>query len=183
MNGESRERIQEANRRAAWRWGGLVVSLLGLQVIGGILAIMLATGDASVAVVPDYHQKALDWDNQVALRSASRALGWTCEVSQIEQSQGVAGLRIRLADRNGKPIDLSSGELQIYRHARASEVRRIKIPAGSVGLLELGQCFDATGLWQVSLDVNDRSGNRFTHSSELDVGSGDSLHSNTPEAS
>ena len=56
---------REANRRAALRWGGFVVALLSLQVIGGIAAIMIATGDESFAVVPNYHQKALHWDDEV----------------------------------------------------------------------------------------------------------------------
>ena len=165
--------INDANRRAAWRWGGMVVSLLGLQVIGGIWAIVLATGDPSVAVVPDYHQKALDWDKEVALQSASRSLGWIYDASPMDAKSDAAGadagLRIRLTDGDGKPIDLVSGELEIYRHARAADVRRVRIPTGVFHALELDNCFDADGLWQVTINVNDRSGNRFTQSSELDV--------------
>ena len=159
----------DSNRRAAWRWGTLVVSLLGLQVVGGIMAIILATGDESVAVVPDYHQKALSWDDEIALQTASAALGWVCEVSQIDEASTVAGLRITLRDRDARPIELASGELQIYRHARAADVRRVKIPAGSIGILELTGCFDAYGLWQVTIDVTDRAGNRFAHARELYV--------------
>ena len=65
MNAET----QKANRRAAWRWGGFVVGLLSLQVAGGITAIVLATGDESVAVVPNYHEKSLQWDAEVAVRT------------------------------------------------------------------------------------------------------------------
>lgn len=159
----------DANRRAAWRWGTFVVSLLGLQVVGGIMAIMLATGDESVAIVPNYHEKAVRWDDEVALQAASRSLGWVCNVSQVDETSEVAGLRITLADREGNPIDLASGELQIYRHARAADVRRVKIPAGSLGSLELRGCFDSHGLWQVMIDVTDRAENRFAYSHELYV--------------
>lgn len=165
MNAE----IREANRRAAWRWGGLVVGLLGLQVAGGVAAIVLATRDASsLGIVPDYHQKALHWDDEVALRSASQALGWDCQFSQID-GVPAAGLRVTITDRNTRPVELAAGELTIYRHVRAAEVRRVKIPAGAVGMIELGGCFDAEGLWQVAIDVSDRAGNRFVESRELDV--------------
>jgi nitrogen fixation protein FixH len=158
-----------ANRSAAWRWGAFIVSLLGLQVIGGIMAIVLASSDESVAVVPNYHQKALKWDEEVAQRSASRALGWTVDVSQVDEAASAAGLRIALSDRRGKPIDLLSGKLEIYRNARASDVHRVEVPPGSYGLLELSGCFDVGGRWQVMLDVTDRAGNRFTCSHELYV--------------
>lgn len=159
----------DANRRAAWRWGTFVVGLLGLQVVGGMMALMLATGDESVAVVPDYHQKALHWDDEIALRTASRGLGWICVMSQIDEPSAAAGLRIVLADRHTKPIDLAFGELQIYRHSRAANVRRLRIPAGSFETLELSGCFDAEGRWQVSIDVTDREGHRFANSQELYV--------------
>jgi nitrogen fixation protein FixH len=161
--------VHDLNRRAAWRWGTLVVSLLGLQVAGGIMAIMLATGDASVAVVPDYHQKALHWDDEVALQTASQALGWDCDVSQIDEGAAVAGLRITITDGDSRPVELASGELQIYRHARAAEVRRVKVPAGALGMFELGGCLDADGLWQVTVDVSDRAGHRFAETFELYV--------------
>ncbi len=159
----------DLNRRAAWRWGAFVVSLLGLQVLGGIFAIMLATGDKSVAVVPDYHQKALHWDDEMALQSESRALGWVCEVSQRDETGTSTGLRVTLTDRVGNPIELASGELQIYRHVRASDVRRVRIPAGSFNRLDLSRCFDSDGLWQIKIDVTDESGNRFASSQELYV--------------
>jgi hypothetical protein len=74
-----------------------------------------------------------------------------------------------LSGRNGQPIALLSGKLEIYRIARASDVRRIPIPPGWYGPLELSGCFDAGGRWQVMLDVTNRDGNRFTSSQELYV--------------
>ena len=44
------------SRRAAWRWGTLVVTFLTLQVGIGVAAIVLSTGDRSVAIEPDYYQ-------------------------------------------------------------------------------------------------------------------------------
>lgn len=159
----------EANRRAAWRWGGFVVGLLGLQVAGGIFAIMLATGDKSVAVVPDYHQKALQWDKQVALQEASKQLGWTLSVDVTSTRQEHPGMTLLLADRNGAPVILDQGEIQIYRHVRASDVRSVALPKGTTGPIELTDCFTSPGLWQVSIDVTDNQGNRFTDSQEVTV--------------
>jgi nitrogen fixation protein FixH len=105
----------------------------------------------------------------VAQRAASQALGWTVDVSERNQAAGRSGLRITLADRNGQPIDILSGELEFYRIARASDVRRVKVPPGSYGTLELSDCFEVRGRWQVMLDLTDRQENRFTSSHELYV--------------
>jgi hypothetical protein len=159
----------DANRRAAIRWGAFVVGLLSLQVAGGAFAIFLATSDESVAVVPNYHQQALNWDQHVALRNASTKLGWNAAMSQFDGETGVAGLRIHLRNRDGGPVEIESGEIEIYRHARAGAVRRVAIPAGAADSIDLGQCFDTSGLWQVAIDVTDSDGNRFLDSQEMYV--------------
>ncbi len=160
---------QVANRKAALRWGGFVVGLLSLQVIGGVFAILLATGDESVAIVPNYHQKALHWDEQVAIATASSRLGWIAQMDPTHLHRGAAGLRIRLRDQGGQLVEIEAGEIEIYRHIRAADVRRVKIPGGSVGAIDLDPCFDAGGLWQVALDVSDAQGNRFVDSQQINV--------------
>jgi len=159
--------VQKANRRAAWRWGSLVVGLLGLQVLGGIVAIILATGDESVAVVPNYHEKALRWDEEVAAQAASAALGWQCDVHPIEQGSLPAGLKVSLTTREGAPVVVTSGSLRFYRHARASDVQEVPIPTGTFAAMELPGCFQVAGLWQIMLDLKTDSGDRFLFSKEL----------------
>lgn len=161
--------IQKANRRAAWRWGALIVGLLGLQVLGGVAAIVLASGDKSVAVVPNYHEKALHWDDEMAAQAASAALGWRCHVDAVGEASGPTGLRITLTDRQGAPVMVRSGTLRFYHHARAAEVRQLPIPRGKFSSMDLPGCFAAPGLWQVMLDLQCDNGDRFLHSQELRV--------------
>ncbi len=56
------ERMQRASRRAAWRWGGAVVVMLGLQILLGVTAITLATRPDADRVIDDYYGKAMRWD-------------------------------------------------------------------------------------------------------------------------
>ena len=67
------------------------------------------------------------------------------------------------------PVEVESGELRLYRHVRASDIKQVPIPAGKFAMLELPGCFDAAGLWQVMLDLNCENGDRFLHSQELKV--------------
>lgn len=148
----------------------MIVGLLGLQVAGGVFAIILATGDESVAVVPDYHQRALQWDDEMAVRRASEKLGWTCDVQQIAMADnGSAGLVAALTDDRGETIDVAQGTLQWYQHIRANDVRQLAIRAGTLDTMRLDDCFDANGLWEVTIDVTDAEGNRFVHSVTLKI--------------
>ena len=63
-------------RRAKYVWLTFVVLLLGLQLTIGGFAIRLATADRSAAIVPDYHNAALNWDEDRESRSRVQQSGW-----------------------------------------------------------------------------------------------------------
>ena len=48
--------------RAKLIWGGVVVGFLSLEIVMCLVAITLSSGDESFAVVPGYHEQALQWD-------------------------------------------------------------------------------------------------------------------------
>lgn len=163
--------LKAANRRAAWTWGSFVVGLLGLQVAGGVYSVILASSDDSVAVVPDYHEKALKWDEEIAIRRASDELGWSCDIQAVPVSadQAATGLVAILKDQEGKLIDVQNGTLRWYQHVRANDVAELSIPSGRLTTIRLDDCFDANGLWDVLIDVTDRSGNRFVHTVTIKI--------------
>lgn len=162
------EQLRNANRSAAIRWGGFVVALLSLQVAGGAWAIYLATGDPSVAVVPDYHEKALKWDQHVELEKLAAELNWNVQLDvaagEIEQ-----GLVIQIKDDRGQYVQIQRGELRLYHHARAGNVLRVPVKSTAAEPIVIRACFARPGLWQVELDLVDSSGNRFVGSRSVDV--------------
>lgn len=162
---------REANRNAAWRWGGFVVGLLTLQVAIGVVAIVLANGDGSADVIPNYYQKALDWDDDIALQHASAKLGWQLKLGATDDRGESNGLLMQLTDQDGVPIQIASGRLRWYRHAQGGNVRSVAIPNHPGGMFTMDACFETGGLWQVLVDVTDTSGNRFTDSREIDLNS------------
>ncbi|MEE2936873.1 MAG: FixH family protein [Planctomycetota bacterium] len=163
--------LQTANRQAAWKWGSLIVGLLGLQVAGGIFTIVLATGEESVVVVPDYYQKTLHWDEAMAAKRASNRLGWKCvmEAMPISEDRGYAGLIATLKDDRDEIIKAKQGTLRWFQHNRANSVQELMIPSGSLTMMRLEDCFDANGLWDVTIDVTDFDGNRFTQTATLKI--------------
>lgn len=161
-----------ANRRAAIRWGALVVGMLSLQVILGVVAVVLATSDQSAAVIPDYYNKALAWDEQRAQREASRSLNWQLEFVETDYGTMGSGLQINIRDADQQPIPIASGTVQLYRHARAAEVLVAPIAKAEDGIVEVAGCFPHHGLWQVEIDVHDRDGNRFVESRRMNIRGG-----------
>ncbi|TWU38440.1 FixH family protein [Novipirellula artificiosorum] len=160
MNSES-NRI--ANHRAAIRWGGFVVALLTAQVAVGVVAVVLATNDPSAAVLPDYYEKALHWDDQVQAEAASRELGWKLTLLPMKEGSKV-GLQGQLLDVDGAPISIASGTLELYHHSHASEIDRIQLPVSSEGTFGITGCVPIDGLWQANIDLVDSDGNRFVQS-------------------
>ncbi len=160
----SEKDIRRLNRNAAWRWGSLVVGLLTLQVIGGVTSIILATSDESVAVIPDYHQKALRWDEEMSVRAASAKLGWSTDLATHGR-----GMNLSVFDQDGNRVAIASGKIEWYHLAKAAKVNRFDVNSVPTGSIDLQRCFDADGRWNVTLDLLDEQGNRFVHAQEIYV--------------
>ena len=152
-----------ANRNAAIRWGGFVIGLLSLQVLIGVFAVMLATGDPSAAVVPDYYQKALHWDEKVKAEAESAKLGYKLLLTSVKSDPGVS-LQAQLLNQNQRPVQIQSGTIRLFHHARGSDVTEALIDPTESGSVFLANSFSVDGLWQVEFDAKDQHGNRFVDS-------------------
>jgi hypothetical protein len=62
-------------RSGYWPWPGLVLALLGMQILLCLVAIVLAVRAPGGEVVPDYHRKSLEWDRQRAPPTAPESTG------------------------------------------------------------------------------------------------------------
>ncbi|MEM9826428.1 MAG: FixH family protein [Planctomycetota bacterium] len=162
----------------AVRWSALVVFLLGGQIAMGVTAIVLSKSDPSVAVVPDYYQRAVKWDESKAAFAASKKLGWDVRVeSTLDETRG---LRVTMKDAEGQAIHVAQATFNLYPHARASQPRQWELHAAPEtpsalalqpqdGTLELPGCFTQSGYWQVEFEVLDDQGRRFVYADEMVV--------------
>jgi len=149
---------------AKWKWVGLIVGLLGLQVVVGGVAIFLATSDPSHSVVPNYHQQALESDKVLATRQVSQRLGWTWTIMPGQQtdSTGKRQLIVNLQDSKTQPITEAHLAIQLWHHARGNSRQNITLsPVPSKpGWYQGEALIDRAGLWQVDLSV-DRKNDHF----------------------
>ena len=145
-----------AERRAKRFWVSLVVFLLGIQIAVGGTAIYLATGDPSVAIVPNYHQEALNWDAALRARRAARRMGWSLELnaSDVADTRGMRALVLTIRDSQSESADGLRVAGRVYHHARASDLRPVKFHSVGDGRYMAMAPMARAGLWQVEITID-----------------------------
>ena len=151
----SREEMEQAERRARHFWVTLIVGLLSLQVAVGVTSILLAVGDPSVAIIPHYHQAALDWDTTQRARHLTEKLGWqiNATVSPVLAPSQQRGVYIQVLDRNGNPVSDLNLTAKAYHHARGGEVYQMRLTETDAGVYEATTGLTASGLWQLQIQI------------------------------
>ncbi len=142
-----------AEKKAKWFWVSFVVFLLGSQLAIGGVAIHLATGDPSVAVIPDYYNEGLNWDNAQRQREALRQLGWKLrlDASEIVDGNGLRAIELLILDQTGKSVDRLDIVGRSYHRARASENIELSFRSVGEGRYVCLCPMEKPGLWQVDL--------------------------------
>ncbi|MEZ6088641.1 MAG: FixH family protein [Pirellulaceae bacterium] len=151
----ARSEQMRAERKAKWFWVSLIVLLLGLQLAIGGVALVLATGDASAAIIPNYHEAALNWDQARRERTAAQRLGWDVDldVSDVADGNGLRAMRLYIKDRFGMPINHLDVTVTFYHLAHGNDIQELKIQPIDDGGYQAMASMPRTGLWQVNLNI------------------------------
>jgi nitrogen fixation protein FixH len=146
-------RDARAERHACFKWSAFILLLLGGSVGMCIYAAMLAVSDPSMAIVPDYHEKALHWDKHLELARATRALGWNIAVvpSPAHDLAGHRQLTFFVRDRDARPVTAATGQLRLYHHVRAGSAVTLPLREVEPGAYECEVTMARAGLWQMEL--------------------------------
>jgi nitrogen fixation protein FixH len=159
-----------AERRQRVFWVGLVLTLLGGQmVLIGTMAYV-AMSDGSLAIEPDYYQRGLHWDETAAQIRRNGELGWSLRL-QVGDQVNVRGervLRCRLNDKTGRALDGATMDLVTFSHARGNQrFSATLLPMGG-GEYETTLHFSHPGVWEFRLIVQ-RGPETFTQTSLRDI--------------
>jgi nitrogen fixation protein FixH len=163
--------MESNEARARLFWCGLIIGLLMLQVVTGLAAVTLASADSSFAVVPGYHEQALNWDETQAMAWKSAALGWQAMVQATAEADrlGWRRLTVDLRDRAGLPLTGANVTAVVFHHAHATEAHEVRFVEATDGIYQVETPMRQNGLWEVRLNVT-RGGDRFVISHEIGVG-------------
>ena len=159
-----------AEKRARRFWVSLVVCLLGIQVVIGGVALQLAVGDPSGAVVPSYHEAALNWDQTHHARLASTRLGWAIEtvVSDVADESGMRAIEIHVQNELAESASDLEIAGQIYHHARACKVQSVAFASVGEGRYIAMAPMARDGLWQLEFEIQG-AGERMTEAMTLEL--------------
>ncbi|MCE2652025.1 MAG: FixH family protein [bacterium] len=150
-------------------WPGLIVALLGLNVLGAAALIYLATGDASMAVEKDYYAKAVAWDRTAAQLRRNKELGWQAEPGVRETLGGGAPvLQLRLIGADSKPIDGATVQVTAFHQARAADQRTVFLGEGQPGTYQGDLRLDRAGWWEIRVSAR-RGSDAFTAVQSIQV--------------
>ncbi len=151
------EEEQQQERRAKWIWGGIIAGFFIVQFSMSIVAIVLATSDPTHAVIPNYHQQAMEHDKVLSERQASERLGWKWAI-QLETHSSTSPTHtftVQIHDAHDEPVRNAQVSIELWHHARGNQRQRVRLaeethqPGVYRGTARLGR----TGIWQIDLDV------------------------------
>lgn len=145
----------KAERSAKRFYTGLVLLLFAIQCTILGTALTLAIGDPALAVVPDYHRAALDWDSSHAASHAAAKKGWDLqvEVSDVADGRGMRAVQLFAIDENGEPVSNLKVLAKVYHHAAADQVNRFELESVGGGRYMAMPAMGRAGLWQVEIEL------------------------------
>lgn len=160
---------QQSERRARLMWGGLIAGFFVVQFSMSMVAIVLATSDPTHAVIPNYHQQAMEHDKILSERQASERLGWKWKVylETPSSSSPVHSFTVEIKNAQDRPVEMAQVSVELWHHARGNQRQQVRLtPVGHQTGLYRGQArLGRTGVWQIDLNVI-RDGERFVDRQE-----------------
>jgi nitrogen fixation protein FixH len=154
-----------------WVWPTVVVALLtGQLVVCGVI-VFASSSDPTVAVEPDYYEKAISWDQQAAQRERSRQLGWsaTVTVDPLTDRTGARAVGINLRDRNSDSICGAAVRATVFHHACARERFETEFNETADGRYVARLPLKRDGVWEFRIQAQ-RGSDVFTLTREQPVG-------------
>ena len=153
------ESVESAEKRAKRVWIALVVFLCIIQstIMGTVMH--LAIGDPAGAVVPDYHNRALNWDATRRTHETAGRLGWevTFEASDVADDRGMRAIELKIVDSEGAAIDDLVINGNLYHHAHADHVSPVSLKSVGEGKYLTLAPAARPGIWQLEVEIGGAS--------------------------
>lgn len=137
-------------------WPAVVVALLGGHITICLVAVALATGDPSVAIEPDYYQKAVDWDKTQLAKLASDQLGWSTLLTVSPESDPLGNrlVKVIINDPMGQPVTGLLCDMMLYHRARSNDRQSLQLSESESGVYIGKSPIRREGFWEFRLVAN-----------------------------
>ncbi len=143
-------------------WPCAVVGLLSLNFV--VVGITLYHAGSNTTMVPEprYYERAVHFDEQIALRAESAKLGWTATAEITPGPGGTPTLRVRVLDRKGAPVSGAAVRADVIPNLRPGAREALNFLENPTGPGDYLTPLASTtqGLWTVRLEAR-RGGDVF----------------------
>lgn len=84
---------------------GIALGFFGLVITANAVFVYFAISSFTGVETPNAYSKGLDYNRAIEAAQAQAALGWTVTLDHSDVLEKAAGLRVTVADPDGRPID------------------------------------------------------------------------------
>jgi len=130
----------------------LIVSLLVGHVALMVSFAVIASGDPSFGVEPDYYEKALDWDRTRALMREPSEDGFALSTTLTPTTRDRGELRLVLR-RADAPVSGVRLKAAVFHLARARHWQTVELTERGAGLYGADVDLERDGLWEVRYEM------------------------------
>jgi len=136
-------------------WGGMIIGLLAVQFGLSGWGIYCALKGRQNVVEADYYNKALHWDEHLAMQQASNALGWKTQlqVGDAVTTDGQRALIFNINDSAAAPVKEAHVDVTFFHHARPLELRSATLTMVEPGKYAASVPLETRGIWEFRLTV------------------------------
>lgn len=133
-------------------WPVLIVALLGLNIAVVAVTVIAATSDPSVAVEPDYYQKALTWDEERGERRDPTEDGLEVAVQlQPSPDRLTRGQVVVAVTNQSERVEHAQIDAEVFHYARSGERQSLKLDELQPGVYVAAADLRRNGNWEVRL--------------------------------
>ncbi|MEM1108574.1 MAG: FixH family protein [Planctomycetota bacterium] len=165
---------EKTSLRRQLSWPVIVVMLLGGHATLIITAVTMAVGGTGRGVVPDYYQKAIDYDQHKADLATSARLGWqlTLTPGSLVDADGQRIVSATLIDAQGHAVEQAEVHLRFVRLVDGQTVDTVlSAHAKRLGVYEAVVHLPEAGWYQADL-LAELETNRFVERQEIKITGG-----------
>lgn len=134
-------------------WPFAIVGLLGMNMAVVAVTVFYATSDRSLAIEPNYYQRALAWDRTRIQGARNAQLGWVITLNGDRTDPNTVRLSVGLHDKSGMPIDDANIEVIAFHNARAAERNSVLLASQGEGRYSGTMLADRDGVWHYRVTV------------------------------
>lgn len=159
----------ETSKPREWIWPVVIIGLLGLNMVVVAITVIAATSDPSVAVEPDYYQKALAWDSDRDERRDPSEDGIDLSIQLLPNPDPLSKGQVVVAlAKAGLPIERAQIEAVLFHFARSGERQAATLVEQGPGVYAAPAALRREGNWEIRLRMlTEGRGYQFTRQAEL----------------